>query len=79
MYSIVRRETDLSPEVHGKVEQEEEEVGHAETGKEETGVVAGRTLPPADDRQGESYGGVPDDSNLGGQFFIHIPARSLGN
>ena len=56
--------TDLSPEVHWKVEEEEEEVGHAETGKEETGVVACRTLPPADDRQGKSYGGVPDDSNL---------------
>ena len=56
--------TDLSPDVHGKVEEEEEEVRHTETGQEETGVVAGRALPPADDREGESDGGVTNDPNL---------------
>ena len=56
--------TDLSPDVHGKVEEEEEEVRHTETGQEETGVVAGRALPPADDREGESDGRVTNDPNL---------------
>ena len=58
------RATDLSPEVHGKVEEQEEQVRHAQAGQEEAGVVAGRTLPPADDGEGQSYGGVTDDTNL---------------
>ena len=59
------RATDLSPEVHGKVEEKEEEVRHAETGQEETGVVAGRTLSPTDDCQRESYGRVTNHTDLG--------------
>ena len=56
--------SDLSPELHWKVEEQEEEVRHAEAGQEETGVVGGDALPPAVDGQGDSDDGVPDHTNL---------------
>ena len=55
---------DLAPQVQRNVEQEEEEVGHAEAGQEEAGVVAGVALPPAHDGQGHSNGRVANHANL---------------
>ena len=56
--------SDLSPELHGKVEEQEEEVRHAEAGQEETRVVTHGTLPLAVDCQGNGNSCVTNDTNL---------------
>lgn len=54
----------LPPQVQRHIQQEEEEVGHAEAGQEQAGVVAGVTLPPAHDGQRHCDGRVANHSNL---------------